>query len=297
MNQITAEDFKEEILKNPAWATTVSEPTEVRGRCQFQNSTITHLSPLLHFMGTRWDPTTNFSHCEKLTNAEGHFHGCVNFHRTGIKKIGELHIHPNPNWETGPAVSFSECPWIETAEGNFEGCADFSRSGISRIGNLRITKPDELGWAAHFCLCTKLQEARGDFHGAASFSDSGITKIGELHITAASTSGYAADFTGCKGLKTAEGNFPGFTDFTASGIEKVAGLTITGKTLIDIQDSEGDIHIPKGIAGAFIDCNSLHTAPPFLLEKEFLIEHQLRKEILEKMTRAAMQKNQGQIEI
>jgi hypothetical protein len=118
MKQITAREFEETVAANPAWATTLTEAVEIRGHCQLYQSAITHLSPLLHFLGMGQDEmdVATFYDCRRLKVAEGTFHGCVGFRECRIEKIGQLTVTRPGN--TGDAASFTDCKRLKTAEGS-----------------------------------------------------------------------------------------------------------------------------------------------------------------------------------
>jgi hypothetical protein len=87
MKRITAHEFKEAVWADPAWASKLTEPTEVTGWCLLEDLQISHLSPLLHFT----HPGTTIAGCKNLKVAEGNFHS-ANFENSGIEEIGELVI-------------------------------------------------------------------------------------------------------------------------------------------------------------------------------------------------------------
>lgn len=97
MRQITSDEFKAAVAIDPAWATTLTEQTEVTGYCDMTGSKITHLSSLLSFTARNGKGNSaDFSGCRNIKVAEGHFAGFVDFSESSIEKIGELTItRPN----------------------------------------------------------------------------------------------------------------------------------------------------------------------------------------------------------
>lgn len=226
MKTITAEQFKQFVDLDPAWASKLTESTEVIDFCDMKSSCITHLSPLLTFSGkkNRRGDVASFVSCQYLKIAEGTFVGMVSFANSGIERIGSLNI-TQPN-KYGEAASFSRCRHLEIAEGNFPGSVDFTDSGIKTIGNL-ITQPNQSGIAAEFRLCKQLTAAEGIYNGHVDFSDSYIEEIGNLSVTQSNPFGEAASFGNCKGLCVANGSFAGSVDFQGSGIARIDKLSIT----------------------------------------------------------------------
>jgi hypothetical protein len=89
MRRITADEFEKILRKNPAWATTLTEPVEITGRCYLFKSPITHLSPLLHFGVEPY-----FASCDEIEVAVGTYRNGVSFRYSDIASIG------NPAWAT-----------------------------------------------------------------------------------------------------------------------------------------------------------------------------------------------------
>jgi len=251
MKQLTVNEFKAFVARDPAWALTLTEPVEITGCCNMARSKITHLSPLLHFAGRNKDgDCANFSNCMNLKVAEGSFAGFVNFCGSGVEKIGDLRITAPDSG--GVAGCFDGCLSLKVAEGTFPGSVSFDCSCIERIGTL-ITVPDAEGKSANFNRCEDLKVAEGSFAGFVNFGESGVEKIGALNITAYDQDGYAASFADCPKLKVAEGIFPGYVGFSNSGIERIQGLVIHSCN-------------KDNIAADFSDCTLLQRAPVSLLE-------------------------------
>lgn len=227
MKQITAREFEETVAAKPAWATTLTEPVEIVGHCKLYRSLITHLSPLLHFLGEGPDEVdvAEFQDCRKLKVAEGTFHCCVWFRECRIEKIGQLTV-TQPGYN-GAAASFTDCKRLKIAEGTYPGHVDFSGSGIKRIEGRVITGVDPNEHAAEFTNCHQLRVAQGTYPGSVCFDDSGIRRIGNLHILRPDHYGGAATFARCDFLAVADGTFPGSVDFSGSGIERIGNLIIT----------------------------------------------------------------------
>jgi hypothetical protein len=83
MKRISTDKFKEYIESEPAWASKLTEPLLIWGECELGGSTITHLSPHLHFEGF-----VDFEGCKKLKVVEGHFQKWANFSGSGVERIG-----------------------------------------------------------------------------------------------------------------------------------------------------------------------------------------------------------------
>jgi hypothetical protein len=246
MKQITASKFKAAIKRDPAWASRLTEPVEIKDYCHMVGSDITHLSPFLHFTGRDGDGNAAcFAYCRDLEVAEGEFDGGVYFDGSAIKKIGMLKITA-PNNE-GMAASFDGCKYLEVAEGTFPGGVSFNNSGIVRISALTISEPDNAGDAATFNECFNLKIAEGTFPGYVEFSGSGIEEIGDLLIDKPNNDGVAASLNYCKSLKLAKGTFPGYVEFNNSGIEKIGNLHIKAPDF-------------EGRAANFSNCKGLKVA-------------------------------------
>jgi hypothetical protein len=92
MESITAKELKEAVEMDPAWASKLKRPVVVTGICSMVGSSISHLSPLLHFQ-----KQVSFRGCENLKRAEGKFEEFVDFEGSGLEEVGELTItgrHP-----------------------------------------------------------------------------------------------------------------------------------------------------------------------------------------------------------
>jgi hypothetical protein len=92
MESITAKELKEAVELDPAWASKLKEPVMVTDICSMVGSSISHLSPLLHFQRQ-----VSFRGCENLKRAEGNFEEFVDFEGSGLEEVGELTItgrHP-----------------------------------------------------------------------------------------------------------------------------------------------------------------------------------------------------------
>jgi hypothetical protein len=91
MKQMTGFEFRTAVEGDPAWASKLTEPVEITGVCNLENSSITHLSPLLHFREDAF-----LKRNAKLKIAEGHFYGFVDFEGSNIEKIGDLETRSGP---------------------------------------------------------------------------------------------------------------------------------------------------------------------------------------------------------
>jgi hypothetical protein len=139
---------------DPAWASKLTEPTEVVGSFTMRGSWITHLSPLLHF--NRGDGFgISFSQCKHLKVAEGNFDTIVEFETCGIEEIGNLQITPDPG---GHCATFYKCPKLRAAKGTFAGFVNFTLCGIKEADELNITAPNISGFYALLADCPLSQK-------------------------------------------------------------------------------------------------------------------------------------------
>jgi hypothetical protein len=92
MKTISAEDFKENVRQDPAWASKLTEPCAVGGLCIVSGEEVTHLSPHLHFRNF-----VNITHCKRLEILEGNFEDWCSFKGSGIKTVGAFKGAGNPN--------------------------------------------------------------------------------------------------------------------------------------------------------------------------------------------------------
>ncbi len=195
---ITSQEFARRVSRNPAWAGDLTKPVAVIDYCYLTDSPITHLSPLLHFVGDNGlGETAWFEDCKALGVANGTYHGHVAFASCGLARIDGLTItQANKN---GTAASFYSCPSLAIAEGTYPGVVRFDFSGVERIGDLTIGMPNRQGLAASFFGCESLKVAEGIFTGHVDFSYSGIVRFGYLHTPTprADTPDY---FRGCRKL-------------------------------------------------------------------------------------------------
>ena len=197
MRQITSDEFKQAVNKNPTWASTITEPIEITDYCDMPNSKITHLSPLLTFSGKdKHGDSANFSGCKNLKIATGNYKGFVYFNKSGIEKIRNLKCGKD---NSGDSANFSGCKNLRIATGNYEGAVNFSESGIEKIENLNCGKNNN-GYSADFYGCKNLKVATGNYEGAVDFSYSGIEKIENLKCEKHKHR-KSANFDDCKTLK------------------------------------------------------------------------------------------------
>jgi hypothetical protein len=158
--RITAADFKQAVLLDPAWTSRLTEPVEVTGFCDMKGSNISHLSPQLTFSGRNPDGwAADFTGCKKLEIAAGTFHGLAKFSSSGVREIGELEVTRPGN--SGVAATFDGCDNLKTARGKFAGAAFFTASGIREITDLQTTavpspRNPEKKLGADFCGCLNL---------------------------------------------------------------------------------------------------------------------------------------------
>jgi len=126
------------VEKDPAWASTLTEPVEITGVCDMRESKITHLSSFLHFTGRDENGyCADFSDCRSLGVAEGTFAGMVEFSHSSIEAIGNLTVE-KPGRDKIAAL-FLACKQLKIAKGTFPGFVGFGLSGIEEIGDLVIT--------------------------------------------------------------------------------------------------------------------------------------------------------------
>ncbi len=195
MKLLTSKKFRALIKKYPSWAATLQEPVIITDYCNMSGSPITHLSPLLHFVGlNERGECANFMACEYLTVAEGSFAGEVDFSYSFIRNIGDLTI--KKAGKSGNAADFTSCEKLLVATGQFPGAVTFKGSGIQRVVNLNIHSPNQKGLAAEFYFCKHLRHAEGYYLGHVSFYESGIERIGILNAS-------SACFVGCVELRDA----------------------------------------------------------------------------------------------
>lgn len=197
MHQITSAEFRAAVELDPAWASKLTKPTGITGFCDMGKSNITHLSPLLHFLGkNEWGNSTYFCNCRFLEIAEGNFEGLADFHGSNIKKIGALTCGVDRH---GNSASFYGCESLKVAEGTYPGFVNFNYTKIKKIGNLSCGK-NSIGNSAFFWECRSLKVAEGKFTGFVDFSDSRIEKIGDLSC-GKNQEGIRFDVTDCSRLK------------------------------------------------------------------------------------------------
>lgn len=195
MKYLTSKQFAALVENYPSWAATLTSPVQITDYCEMFQSSITHLSPHLHFVGlNEHGKCADFTACESLTVAEGVFSGSVTFAYSAVSKIGDLFIKKAE--KSGNAVDFSSCNNLRVATGNYPGAAIFRGSGVKRIDELTIQKPSKEGLAAEFYYCKNLKHAEGDYPGHVCFTESGIERIGILNARSAS-------FGGCEALRDA----------------------------------------------------------------------------------------------
>ena len=108
MKQITGEEFKRLIKKDPSWCKNLKEPLEITSYVNMEGNPITHLSPLITFSGENYSGwAADFYGCKNLKVATGTFLGGVWFLSAGIEKIKKLNIVRSTNLE---AANFIGCP-------------------------------------------------------------------------------------------------------------------------------------------------------------------------------------------
>lgn len=104
---MASKEFQQFVEIDPAWASKLTEPTEITDYCCMQASKITHLSPLLYFTGKdKAGDCASFFCCKSLRVAEGNFTGFVSFSGSNIQKIGALTCRPNA---FGICLSITNC--------------------------------------------------------------------------------------------------------------------------------------------------------------------------------------------
>jgi hypothetical protein len=197
---ISSNEFRKAVEADPAWASKLTEPVEVTDFCDMTGSSITHLSPLLHFTGRDENGIcARFWDCNSLKVAEGTFHGMVYFCDSGVQRIGDLKITDTS--ADGGAASFYQCAHLKVAEGTFPGFVEFGGSGVEKIGNLVIARWNGSGYAASFTCCFALKVAEGTFPGKVDFRYAGLEKIGDFHIVLAGGGEIMQDFSGCEKIE------------------------------------------------------------------------------------------------
>ena len=200
---IPLKDFiRKIVVDDPDFLAQLTEPLEIlpdgESILNLRISGTTSLSPFLYCA-----VPADFSRCNYIKKAEGHFLGKVDFTKSEIEEIGELSV---ASTKKTLVANFFCCRKLKNASGHYEGHVVFDESGIEKIENLEITKTDEKNWAASFASCPNLKTAEGSYPGYASFANSGITSIGELQITrrtAETLLGAHINIRGCKNLKDA----------------------------------------------------------------------------------------------
>lgn len=277
MKKINADQFERWVERDPAWAFKLSEPVEISDFCYLCSSPITHLSPFLHFTGTDIQGTAAvFQSCRSLRVAEGTFHGFVDFHNSGIERIGDITV-TQPRYE-GYAASFTECKALTVAEGTFPGHVDFNNSGIERIGDLVITQTNTDGEAVCFCNCKNLRVAEGIFTKIPGLVGTDIAKIQTLGFLDPDSKKSGASLTLCEALSLAKGIFPGHADFSRSGIERIGNLFITQPD-------------PLGKKAAFYACSKLNDPPAWLLGDDYEIDDEMQAKVWRGIFKRAVRKS------
>ena len=197
---ITSNDFRMAVDADPAWASKLTQAVEITDFCDMTGSAITHLSPLLQFMGRDGNGLcARFWDCKSLRVAEGTFHGCVYFCDSGIEKICALNITQPQN--NGNAASFYNCTSLKIAEGTFPGFVEFGGSGVEKIGNLVITRPNGDGHAASFACCIALKVAEGTYPGTVDFRYAALERSENFHIIPAPGEEVVTEYTGCRKIE------------------------------------------------------------------------------------------------
>jgi len=220
MRSISAKQFKEFIEKDPAWASKLTGPVDIRTYANMDNTGITHLSPMLHFSGRDENGNVaSFKGCSKLEVAEGTFRGFVDF-----------------------GVSYDEIDLSLNAEGNSEeSLDDIDRPSTNNVKNDTREEPQEY------------EEYKGNEEDIINFpyaTPVGIKRVGELYILEPNTKGCAVDFTGCAFLKEYRGIYPGHIEIGHHDLLKWA-RDITGEAdtqEIEIKDLEVRGENNKGFA-------------------------------------------------
>jgi hypothetical protein len=191
IENITGERFMQYIAQDPSWCKNLSQPVAVTGDLHLDNSSITHLSPLLTFEGK-----VLIVRCSELEVATGIFKNGCEFNFSDIHTIQDMLVLDTHGLEPFYLASFYACDNLKVATGTYDGPVTFSGSGIEEIKNLNIRKASSDG-AVYMARCKKLKTATGTYPGYANFYTSGVTEIKDLHILAPNNRGYAADFRGC----------------------------------------------------------------------------------------------------
>lgn len=260
--EITSDQLRDLLRKDPDWIgthATAETPVVVTDHCNLTRSPIRRLSPHITFAGTNAvGQAAWFTQCKDLENAEGVFHGSVDFDESGVREIGQLRVLKSPPGYH--AATFQHCPNLTILRGDFNGSVSCDHApNLKKIDveNLILRKPNEKGWAGRFYNCKGLEVAEGTFPGRVDFNSSGIHKIGDLKIimaTPTKENDAVADFSICQNLTVATGHFPGYAEFGGSKVNRVHNLT-------------SDIPTGKYIAG-FFGCLDLLECPlevlPFL---------------------------------
>jgi hypothetical protein len=154
MKRITAREFIVMIKENPSVFETWNTPLEITEYVNASHTFITHLSKHLIFSGIdEVGECARFQSCIKLKNASGTFHGTIDFEKSAIKKIENLHVKKTNI--TGTSASFSLCKKLQIATGEYAGFVSFYKSGIHSIHNLKIKRRG--GTYADFTHCPNLQ--------------------------------------------------------------------------------------------------------------------------------------------
>lgn len=164
MRSINAKQFKQFVNDDPAWASKLKGPVEIRTYANMDNSGITHLSPFLLFSGRDNEGNVaSFRGCGKLEKAEGNFDGFVDF---GVS-YEELEV--NLEAEGGNQDSLKD---IETNGNELddkpEEIIDLPHAnsvGIKEIGDLNILRPNDKGYAVDFSGCIHLNTYSGKYPG------------------------------------------------------------------------------------------------------------------------------------
>jgi hypothetical protein len=196
LKTISTEEFNQRTKEDPGWAQKLTEPLEVWGDGQLDKS-LTHLSPLLHFVKGGW-----FEGFENLRRAEGKFEERVSFISCGLEEIGDLQAQ-DEKW----SLTIRSCHRLKAMHGAYPGFVSVTIcDGLEEIRDFEsMSEGSEergsgdlfgLRHGALFGLCPNLKVAQGKFKKCPSFLSSGIEKIGDLQIEEPQSTGLWLDLAG-----------------------------------------------------------------------------------------------------
>jgi len=109
---MTGLQFEKAIKKDPSWCLSIKEPIKITTYVELINSDITHLSPLITFLGeSNYDWAADFCECKNLKIATGTFDRFVSFRGAGIEKIENFKLlDTRDTYYDYTKANFERCP-------------------------------------------------------------------------------------------------------------------------------------------------------------------------------------------